>query len=360
MRVTAVDFWPVEMPLVEPYSIAYETVGGAKNVFLRVETEDGVLGWGCAAPDRAVTGETPESVGARFRDVVEPVLHGADALARVRLLETLGEPLREDRAALAAVDMALHDILGKRAGLPLWQLLGGFRSRIPTSVTIGIVSVGRAVEQARRRVREGFQALKIKGGKCLEEDVERVFRIREAVGSGVQLRFDANQGYSVHESARFVEQTRDVGLELLEQPTPRGKPSQLGEVSQMTRVPVMADECLMGLRDAFRIASVGLADMVNVKLMKVGGIAQALHVNSVAKAAGLEVMVGCMDESAYSIAAGLHFALSRANVLYADLDGHLDLQNDPAAGAVIVENGELRPTGAPGIGFDPSIALLAR
>jgi L-alanine-DL-glutamate epimerase-like enolase superfamily enzyme len=348
------------MPLAEPYAISYETVATATNVFLRLRTDDGVLGWGCAAPDRAVTGETPESVLARFGDVVEPALHGENPLARIRLLEELAEPLRTDRSALAAVDMALHDILGKRAGLPLWQILGGYRDRIPTSVTIGILPVRRAVEEARRRVGEGFRALKIKGGKCLEEDIERVFGIRKAVGAGVELRFDANQGFTVAESAEFVERTRDARLELLEQPTPRGKPDQLAEVRQMAPLPVMADESLLGLRDAFRIASVALADMVNVKLMKVGGIAQALHVNSVARAAGLEVMVGCMDESALAIAAGLHFALSRANVLYADLDGHLDLRNDPAADAVILEDGELRPTDAPGLGFDPVMALAAR
>jgi L-alanine-DL-glutamate epimerase-like enolase superfamily enzyme len=355
VRITRVEWWPVEMPLAEPYAIAYERVETATNVFLRLETDAGECGYGAAAPDRAVTGETAETVTARLRDVVEPALLGEDALARIRLLETLAEPLGADRSALAAVDIALHDLLGKRAGLPLHRLLGGFRERIPTSVTIGILSVPRAVEEARRRVHEGFRALKIKGGRSLEEDVERVFRVREAVGPRVELRFDANQGFSVHESARFVELTRDADLELLEQPTPRGEPDQLAEVSRLSPLPVMADESLLGLRDAFRIASGGLADMVNVKLMKVGGIAQALHVNSVARAAGLEVMVGCMDESALAIAGGLHFALSRANVLYADLDGHLDLRNDPAAGAVILENGELRPTGAPGLGFDPAL-----
>ncbi|MBZ0267023.1 dipeptide epimerase [bacterium] len=357
MRITSIDFTAVDMALAAPYAISYETVDSATNVFLRLGTSSGLVGWGCAAPDQAVTGETPDSVLARFRDVVEPSLHGRNALARVRLLTDLAEPLKGDRSALAAVDLALHDLLGKRAGLPLYQLLGGYRDSIPTSITIGILPVDDAVEEARRHLREGFRAIKIKGGRDLEEDVERVFRIREAAGPDVELRFDANQGFSVTEAVHFVERTKAAGLELIEQPTPKGQPEALGAVTEQTSMPIMADESLMGLRDAFRIASDELADMINVKLMKVGGIAQALHVDSVARAAGMEVMVGCMDESALAIAGGLHFALSRGNVHYADLDGHLDLNGDPAAGAVRLDRGELRPTGAPGLGFDPKLDL---
>jgi len=355
MKITSVDTVRVDMPLPEPYAISYETVGGAANVFLRLGTDAGIAGFGVAAPDREVTGETPESVLACLADVAEPALRGEDAMMRTRLLESIGEPLRGDPSAMAAVDMALHDLGAKRASMPLYLMLGGYRTSIVTSVTIGILPVDEAVTHARRRVAEGFRAIKIKGGRSLDEDIERVFRIREAVGPHVELRFDANQGFSVPESARFVDRTRDANLEILEQPTPRSMPQQLAEVSRLTSVPVMADESLVGLRDAFHIASGGMADMVNVKLMKVGGLAQARHVNSVARAAGVEVMVGCMDESALSIAAGLHFALSRSNVLYADLDGHLDLQGDPAAGAVILEDGELRPTGAPGLGLDPAL-----
>lgn len=355
MRIRQVEAWLVEMPLREPYAIAYETIDSARNVFLRIATEEGPSGFGCAAPDAYVTGETAETVMANVRDVVEPTLRGRNPLRRVRLLDDLADPLAKAPSAQAAVDMALHDLLGKRAGLPLWEVLGGCRERIATSVTIGILPVAETVEAARRRVREGFRALKIKGGHSLDEDVERVFRVRESVGAGIELRFDANQGYSVEESVQLVERTREARLELLEQPTPREQLDLLGRVSERTSIPIMADESLVSLRDAFRIASDGLADMVNVKLMKVGGIHQALHVNSVAKSAGLEVMVGCMDESGLAIAAGLHYALSRANVAYADLDGHLDLADDPAAAAVRLENGELSPTGLPGLGFDPPV-----
>jgi L-alanine-DL-glutamate epimerase-like enolase superfamily enzyme len=352
MKITYLEAWPVSMKLAEPYTIAYETIQETTNIFLRIETDKGTSGYGCSAPDLQITKETPEMVMQGLRDFVPPLVKGSDVLRISMLLERLDPVLQGRPSTLAAVDMALHDILGKACGLPLWKLLGGFRDRIKTSVTIGILPESETVSRAREKTAQGFRCLKIKGGIDVESDIARVLKVREAVGNNIELRFDANQGFTVEKALRFFEKTRKANLELIEQPTPVGQPDLLGRVTSSVQIPVMADESLMTLRDAFRLARRDLVDMVNVKLMKVGGISIGSQINSVARSAGLEVMVGCMDEAALSIAAALHFALARPNVAYADLDGHLDLIDDPTQGAVILRNGILFPSNLPGLGFD--------
>lgn len=352
MKIINTEAWIVRMKLREPYTIAYETITTADNVFLRIETGKGICGFGCAAPDLQITGETAESVMKANEEVINPILKGSDPLRIAFLMEKLKKPLQGNSSALAMVDMALYDILGKTAGLPVYKLLGGFRRQIKTSITIGILPVDETVQRATEFARQDFKSLKIKGGLNVDEDIERIIKVREAVGPHIEIRFDANQGYTVDGSLRFVDKTRAAKIELIEQPTPVGKPDLLGRVTRNVHIPVMADESLMNLLDAFRLARRELVDMVNIKLMKCGGISEALHINAVARAANLDVMVGCMDEAALSIAAGLHFALARPNVMYADLDGHFDLIDDPTAGAVILKKGILYPKLDAGFGID--------
>ncbi len=339
------------MPLKEPYTIAYETIHETVNIFMCITTESGIRAYGCAAPDLEVTGETPEGVVKAFNEIVEPLLHGQSLLRIALVVELIKKQCPGSPSLLAMVDMALYDLLSKTAKLPLSLLLGGYRHSMPTSITIGILPVRETIERATDFIKQGFFILKIKGGHSVEMDIERIRAIRQKFGDSIQLRFDANQGYSLEQAVRFVKETRDCRIEILEQPGPKDEWELMGHISQQVHVPVMADEGLTSLVDVHRIAKNDWADMVNIKLMKVGGIHQAMHINSVAKAAGMEAMVGCMDESALGIAAGLHFALSRPNVEYADLDGHLDLIGDPANCCILLKDGVLYPKSGPGLGF---------
>ena len=351
MRIDRVELYRVDMPLENSYEVAYETFHSAANIFVRVGAGN-INGWGCAAPDHHVTGETPEQVLSVGQQILPPLLHKTDPFRKANLMHRLKQASPGLFSLWSAVDAALWDLLGKKAGLPVWKILGGYRERIRTSVTVGICGTVETVEMSRAFVGTGFSILKIKGGLDVHKDLERLRAVREDLGPTVRLRFDANQGYTSADALYLASQISSLNVELLEQPTPKGRPDLLGIVTRKSATPIMADESLLSLIDAFHLVKRGLVDMMNVKIMKVGGITEAIQVDAVARSAGVEVMVGCMDESALGIAAGLHFALSRKNIRYADLDGHLGLVNDPAAGAVLLRNGYLYPSPAPGFGWD--------
>jgi L-alanine-DL-glutamate epimerase-like enolase superfamily enzyme len=351
MKIESVECYFRSMKLSEPYSIAYETVDRCENVFIHISTDNGHTGWGCAAPDLHVTGESGTDVLHSFNKVIDPFLKGKEVFQYAFIMETLKELIPDKPAARAMVDMALFDMMAQKAGVPLFKFLGGYRKSIATSITIGIMPVKQTLAFARLYLKKGFRILKIKGGKDVLEDIERINRLREVVGRHVVIRFDANQGYTLQDSLDFLEGTKKTNIELLEQPTQKKDIESLKQLTRRSSVPVMADESLLSLNDVFCLSKEQGTDLINIKLMKTGGILEAMHINSVARAAGIGAMVGCMDESSLGIAAGLHFALSRPNIQYADLDGHLDLVDDPFEGMLRIEDGELIPPGSAGIGW---------
>ena len=353
MRITALEFERLDLDLKEPYTIAYETVSKSPNIILKLVTDSGLTGYGCATPDLEVTGETPEDVIEQLNGPIEALLKGEQAFRHSYYHHELKKIPEVGPSARAMVNIALFDLLSRKASLPLYQLLGGYRGSIPTSITIGILPLEETLEQARSFLKQGYKNLKLKGGLDAEEDVRKIRRLREVLGDGFRLRFDANQGYGPEVAVDFIHQTKNMGIEILEQPTPGNDPEAMREVRDRVPVPVMADESIKSLADAFHMTRKGMMDMVNIKLQKVGGILEAAHINSVAKAGGLEVMIGCLDECALGISAGLHFALSRPNIHYADLDGHLDLIGDPFQGLFQLKNGILYPSREPGLGLIP-------
>lgn len=349
MKITKVSFEQLNLRLGSPYTIAYDTIDEVENFILKIETESRIVGFGCAAFDEMVTGENALSVFEKIKDIVLSFLPGKDALFITSILEELKVLLIGFPSVLAMVDMALHDIISRKFEVPLYQMLGGFRTSIPTSITIGILPLDETIELADKYLKEGFFILKIKGGLDVMEDIDKMCALKERF-SNVVLRFDGNQGYTQMESIFFSERTSHLNIEMLEQPTSAKNEDQLAQVKQKVDVPIMADESIKSPKDALTLVSNNVVDMINIKIMKMGGIREACFIDAIADTANLPVMVGCMDECELGIAAGLHFSLARANVKYADLDGHFDIVADPFKGMIHCKDGVLYPSTSPGLG----------
>jgi len=353
MKIIACEVWPVTLTLEEPFTIAYSTTEQVVNYFIRIDTDAGISGFGCSAYDEEVTGENEYTVGRALNDVAVPLLVGEDPLCYADILSRLHRQLPTQPTAMASVDMALLDILGKKADLPLYRLLGGSRTSVRSSITIGIQPVVAVVEKARKWVGKGYTALKIKGGVSVDEDIEKLHKIREAVGREVQIYFDANQGYSEEDALLCIRTLHAVGAEFIEQPCAKRDLAAFARLRDFSggSLRIMADEAVLGPEDAIKIIQAGGADMYNIKLAKTGGIWRAMKLDAVAAAVGARTMVGCMDEAGLGIAAGLHMALSSPNVEYADLDGHVEFIDDPTYDAVRIVDGRVYPNDAPGLGF---------
>ena len=349
MQISHVRVVPVDLDLSLPYRTAtlQDDLVRITCVFVRVETRDGTVAWGCTAFDPARSGEAAEEVIRVCHDCADRALdlnplNTEYALAEIAAL-TEGTP-----SARCAYDLAFYDLLGLAAGLPLYRLLGGYRARIQTSITLSLAPVKETVELARARATQGFRILKLKGGLDPDEDVRRVQAVRDALPN-LALRLDADQGYSIQQ-ALDVARALEGKLEMLEQPTPAEDLQALGEVARHSPIPILADESLTGPSSALELASGRSVDGLSIKLATCGGLQCARQVDGIARAAGMATMVGCTNEPALLIAAGLGFALSSPNVRYGDLDGHFDLVGDPTHPGFAFEDGWLVASEVPGLG----------
>ena len=348
MQITNVRVVPVELSLRLPYRTAYHPeIDRVTVVFVHIETSQGQNAWGCAAFDEGLTGETPADVLRACRACADRA-RDLNPLNTEYALEELAPLTENTPSALCAFDLAFHDLLGLAAGLPLYRLLGGYRNRIQTSVTIGIAPVKETVELARARARQGFRILKVKGGLDPDEDVRRVRAIHKALPH-IILRLDADQGYTVRQ-ALDVTRVLEGKLEMLEQPTPAADLDKLRQVTKHSPVPILADESVTDPSSALEVAARRAADGMSIKLATCGGLRCARQVDTIARAARMSTMVSCVNEPALLTAAGLSFALSSPNVRYGDLDGHLDLIGDPTVPGFLLENGWLAATDVPGLG----------
>lgn len=357
MIINRIDVYKLTIPS-RPYRIALGWIDSAPNLLVRVHTAGGWVGLGEAAPIGTITGET-QTAGYAAAQEMARVLLGKEATAIEARLHEMDAMLIRNATVKSAFDMALYDLLAKRAGLPLCVLLGGQRRPIVTDMTIGIDTPATMAEEAQAALSRGFGEIKVKLGTGRAADVARMRAIRAAVGPAVSLRIDANQGWSAPTAIATLNDMANLDIDYCEQPVAAWDLAALRYVRQGSPIPIMADESLFDHHDAFKLASLKACDYFNIKLAKSGGIHNALKIDAIAEAAGIRCMAGSMAETRLGISAAAHLVAARPNIAYANLDTHFFHIEDPILGGVTSHGAVLTLPDLPGHGADILPDVLA-
>ena len=329
-----------------PLTISRGTTAQTSNIWVRLQDE-GIEGWGEATPFSLVAEDSinTDELLAELQQII-PVLEKFSPLERQSIEDVL-QRARVSSSVRAAIDMALYDWLGKRAGLPLWRLWGLDRDRIvPISVTVGINSL----EGVRQRVRDWQQlteakVIKVKLGnpQGIEADRATLLTVREEAPAS-ELTVDANGGWNLDEAVKMCNWLAEQNVKYVEQPLPVGEEESLSVLQQKSPLPIFVDESCLTSKDIPRLANSICG--VNIKVMKAGGLTEVMRTIHLAKACQLQVMFGCYSDSTLANTAMSHLAPLAD---YLDLDSHLNLTDDPFTGAVL-EQGRLLPNDLPGLG----------
>ncbi|MBC7093493.1 dipeptide epimerase [Candidatus Bipolaricaulota bacterium] len=320
MRVVEARVFRFRFVLDRPFRIATGYTTEKEEVVVRLADDAGHVGWGEASPSPVILSATADTVVAAL-DTLIPVVLGEDPRRLGHLVDAMDRVLRGHSPAKAALDIALHDLVGQITGEPVWRMLGGSRSGpVDTDFTVGLDAPEAMAAEAKALVAAGFRTIKVKVGEDPQVDVVRVQAIRDAVGDAVTIRIDANQGWTRPEAVWALTRMAEYDVQFAEQPVAAEDIEGLAWVRRRSPIPVMADEAVHSPQDALRVVRADAVDYVNIKLMKAGGLWRAREIAAICGAAGIPCMIGGMVESNLSATAAVHFALAAGNVIFRDLD----------------------------------------
>lgn len=351
MKIIKTEIYKYPIPMV-PFTIATGTMHFAQNMFIRIHTEEGIIGVGECSAFPMIAGETQNTCYELAKDFAE-LWKGKDALNIEERLNELHLFIAGNYTAKSAFDMALYDIAAKQAQQPLYKFLGGEKRELESDLTIGIDTAENMATAAKEFVRNGVTMIKVKLGKKVDADVERIKQIRNAVGEKTILRIDANQGWNYEDAVSALNQLAVYNIQFCEQPMRKYNDELLPQLCKLSPIPVMADESVFTHHDAERIIRNKAATYINIKFAKSGGINEAIKINAVAEKNGMSCMLGSMLESRLALTANVHFAMANKNIKFYDLDTCLLGQlKDPVIGGVKYNGMFLELDDAIGIGAD--------
>jgi len=323
MKIVDADIRRASLPLRTPFVTALRRVEAAEFILLELRTDTGLKACGSAPATEAITGETLESIETVLRlTLIPPLLNRSPGLEHA--LETLHLSCIGNTGAKAAVDMALHSLAAQEKGLPLWQYLGGEKPRpVSTAVTISLGTPEQMLSDARNALERGEKILKVKVGADDGRDSDRIRAIADTL-PGAQILVDANQAWDLKTALGLLNALDAPNIRLLEQPVPAADLEALRRITAESPVPVLADEAVFDAEDTRKVIETHAADMINIKLMKCGGIAEALKIIGLCRTHDIKCMLGSMLEGPVSITAALHLAVAHPDVFeWIDLDSPL-------------------------------------
>jgi L-alanine-DL-glutamate epimerase-like enolase superfamily enzyme len=339
----------VSAPLHTPFVTALRTATHAES--LLVELSDGDLsGWGEAPQVWKVTGDSLAGSQACVEGPIAAALDGIGPDDLTEALRRVQNAAAGNFGAKAAVDIALHDLAARRRGQTLHGFLGSTVDVVRTDVTLSVGDAEALAAAGRARIADGFDVLKVKVGTDAVADVERVRRVRDAIGPGPQLRLDANQGWSRRDAVTAIRALEDCDIELVEQPVAADDLEGMAWVTDRVSTPILADESVYGVRDLVQVIRLGAADMVNVKLAKCGGLAPARTLLELARAHGIRTIVGSMMESHVGVGAAAALVSAYPTSAVNDLDAAWWLRDAPVVGGITYEGSLITLPSTPGLG----------
>ena len=352
MKITAIHLYAIHLPLHEPFVISYHTYNFMPSIIVKIETDEGITGYGEAVADEHVTGETWEGTYQTIKNILAPAVLGHNPLEIERLHDLMNKTIYTAPTAKAAIDIACFDILGKKIQQPVFQLLGGrYHDEFPITHVLSIADPEVMANEASAHVAMGYQSFKMKVGTNAKQDVKRIQAVRARLGEDIAIRVDVNQGWKNSATTLVaLNQLQNCNLDWIEQPVMADDIDGMVEIKSKSLIPLMIDEGLKGTREMLEIIQKRAADKVNIKLMKCGGIYPALKLAHQAELAGLDCQIGSMVESSIGSAAGYHVAFSKKNITTVELTGPLKFTKD--IGNLAFDVPYIRLSDNPGLGVD--------